>query len=63
VERLKDISDSDAWAEGISASTVSTDEPGDAVRLYRALWESINGPGSWDENPWVWAIIFRRIAP
>jgi hypothetical protein len=63
VERLQDISDSDAWAEGISASTVSTDEPGDAVRLYRALWESINGPGSWDENPWVWAISFRRIAP
>jgi hypothetical protein len=28
---------------------------------YRALWESANGPGSWDANPWVWAVSFKIV--
>jgi hypothetical protein len=35
-----------------------------ALRLaFKQLWGSINGPESWDLNPWVWAISFKRLEP
>ena len=72
VERLQDISEADAQAEGIEyserfagycigeAEHYNSHDP----RLsYASLWESINGAGSWAANPWVWVIEFRRIEP
>ena len=57
VERLNDISDTDAIREGIPDYPDFTgDSP---VDDYSALWDSINGPGSWSANPWVWVIEFR----
>lgn len=60
VERLNDISEADAVAEGIPPFPTS---PSNIPRMhYATLWNSINGAGSWDANPWVWAISFKRVA-
>lgn len=65
VERLQDISEGDAVAEGTPRDT----GPGtqfcraDARNGYQHLWESIYGAGSWDTNPWVWVVEFRRAEP
>jgi hypothetical protein len=61
VERLQDISESDAIAEGVVPLT----DPGAVFRpaasAYSDLWEQINGAGSWMANPWVWVVEFRRV--
>lgn len=59
VERLNDISECDARAEGApTESTLIGDKhyPG-----FRSLWKSIYGEDSWNANPWVWVIEFERI--
>lgn len=68
VERLQDISDADALAEGVERCTSDTSLVARSlvngsmhVDRYAKLWESINGPGSWDANPWVWVVSFRRL--
>lgn len=68
VERLQDCSDDDALAEGVEGTIlpvagrdVDIDGqywPGGPQRMYRELWEQINGPGSWNANPWVVAYTF-----
>lgn len=74
VERLNDISGDDAFAEGVPCSGYAEHDWDDdgcptptakrhalALEEYEALWEFINGEGSWAENPWVWVIEFRRV--
>lgn len=76
VERLQDISKVDAIAEGIeSFRPVPGDGPAETlyrhymkgkwgpspIHSFETLWQSINGPESWEQNPWVWVIAFKRI--
>lgn len=62
VERLQDISEEDAEAEGIAfmRDIPDADEMLTAKQLFKILWESINGPGSWDLNPWLWVLEYNR---
>lgn len=82
IERLQDISEDEAMAEGIVSWHDDGRRPhehigavqcpdlrrdllssywGSAREAFRVLWEDINGPGSWDANPWVAAITFERV--
>jgi hypothetical protein len=63
VERLQEISDSDAYGEGVDPCVHNGFHTDQGTCSYRKLWEQINGPGSWDANPWVWVIEFRRVMP
>lgn len=66
VERLQEISEADAEAEGAhdwcgkQSPWVGHLAPA-FVHGYASLWESINGPGSWGANPWVWVVEFDVI--
>lgn len=75
LERLQDISEEDAIAEGIikiadygNTGYKLYTEPDaaysdiDALESFESLWNSINGEDSWKENPYVWVIEFERIA-
>jgi hypothetical protein len=66
VERLQEISDEDSIAEGVVCCPTEGryNCDGDKYTMpyrakYRGIWISINGKGSWEENPWVWVLEFR----
>ncbi len=63
VERLNDITQADAIKEGVTPDFSRLYQRLTPIDLYTELWESINGAGTWAENPWVWVIEFRRILP
>lgn len=75
VERLQDITEEDAKAEGVGhgwqmnagwpdylhiKNRICSLTQDTAAMSFGTLWESINGKGSWDQNPWVWVITFKR---
>ncbi|CAM7402895.1 hypothetical protein [Klebsiella pneumoniae] len=71
VERLNAISEEDARAEGIiDGGCLNCGEPEpcgcanpepDAADAFAYLWQSIYGQESWNANPWVWVIEFKRV--
>jgi len=73
VERLQDISEEDAIAEGVylhkgtgdlykfyiqGRDNIVTDT---AIKSFASLWISINGQESWSKNPWVWVVSFKKV--
>jgi hypothetical protein len=76
VQRLQDISELDAISEGVKKNhhgfkkytphipshfAVTGVCMSTAYASFQTLWISIYGEESWDANPWVWVIEFKRI--
>mgnify|MGYP001021939990 CR=1 FL=1 len=61
IERLQEISGPDCWAEGIESAGWDCTKWGSVTHCYRDLWNSTNGPDSWDANPFVWVIEHERV--
>lgn len=74
IERLQDITEAGAIAEGIEKYGPFGEYKGSkhpsgggmrfrayqkAARAYQDLWEDINGPDSWQQNPFVWVIKYK----
>lgn len=68
VQRVREISEEDALAEGVNSAPPFDLPSGWKGNLFTwrfsKLWDYLNlkrGFG-WDMNPWVWAITFKRVA-
>lgn len=70
VERLQDISEAQAKAEGIKPSKhvegwFAYDDTAtafvSAAVAFGELWKSVGG--DWDTDPWVWVVEFKRVTP
>ena len=62
VQRLQEISEDDAMAEGVCSTLTRFPDGGSighpASWHFEQLWGQIHGPGAWDANPWVAAMTF-----
>lgn len=70
VERVQDISEDDAKAEGVNGGCTVCGEldpcgcanpSPDHRDSFIWLWDDTNGKGAWDRNDWVWVIEFKRV--
>ena len=65
VERLQDITEEDARAEGIKGIPRSRElsPMDDYIYPFKQLWDGLNSKRGygWDVNPWVWVIEFERV--
>jgi hypothetical protein len=70
-QRLQDITEEDAIREGIDCENPEAGIYGSfknykdgqygmsPIGSFQTLWDSINGEGAWESNPWVWRVEFK----
>ena len=62
VERLQEMSEADAQAEGFMPWTHRTEGKISARQQFVELWNKINGKTHpWESNPWVWVMSFAKV--
>jgi hypothetical protein len=62
VERVQNISERDAWAEGFDGYDDDVTGGKNGYSEFCEAWQSIYGDESWQSNPWVWVIDFKVIS-
>lgn len=60
IERLQDISEADAVAEGCLHHHDPSGDGQNVIEQFSHIWQGIHGPRSWDANPWCVAITFEK---
>jgi hypothetical protein len=60
IERLQDITEADALAEGIRETAFHREDHPASI-CFSALWDSLHGADSWNANPFVVAVSFRPV--
>jgi len=60
VQRVQDISEEDAMAEGCAGDESGLTDHG-VKNEFAVLWNNIHGPGAWERNEWVFAVSFKRL--
>ncbi len=76
VERVQDITEAGAKAEGVPPTRIGFNDPRNGgmthsesyIETYGELWDSLNakrdgGKFAWEKNPWVWVVQFKRVKP
>jgi len=61
VEQLQAISIGQICKEGLARSIYEFIPVTTAFDAFAEVWDSINGPGAWEANPWVWAVEFKQV--
>ena len=62
VERLNEISEEDAIAEGVETLGLYPGYNVSSRGKFEGLWNLINGDESWDANPWVWVVKYKVLS-
>lgn len=62
VERVQDITEEDAWAEGYPPHGTSR-HPREARDWFAGVWDDLHGAGAWEHAPWVEVYMFERVRP
>jgi len=61
IERVQDATLGDICAEGLAGSIYDFKPASEGLKVWRRLWAAIHGESSWDVNPWVWVVEFKKI--
>jgi hypothetical protein len=62
VERVREISEADAKAEGVRLQPIDCVEREKWRTSFEYIWQHINGKTHpWSSNPWVWVVEFKRV--